>query len=93
MIHWFVTVFDHLPRIGLLLPGSTLESPSPSLMFLHVCRYGSFHGQDDNLLLRRFSSCKRTPSYSKLLPQHSYEVDMPPKGGITVSSIWQIYFS
>lgn len=50
-----------------------------------VGRYGSFHGQDENLLLRRFSSCQRTPSYSKLLPQHSYEVDMPPKGGITVS--------
>lgn len=48
-------------------------------------RYGSFHGQDESLLLRRFSSCKRTPSYSKLLPQHSYEVDMPKEDGISVS--------
>ena len=52
-----------------------------------VFRYGSFHGQDENLLLRRFNMCKRTPSYSKLLPSHSYEVDMPPKEGITVSVV------
>lgn len=55
------------------------------VVIVSLCRYGSFHGQDESLLLRRFSTCKRTPSYSKLLPQHSYEVDMPPKGGITVS--------
>ena len=50
-----------------------------------VIRFGSFHGQEEGLIQRRFSSCKRTLSYSKLLPQHQYEVDMPPKEGITVS--------
>lgn len=51
--------------------------------YILYVRFGSFHGEEENLL-RRFSTCKRTPSYSKLLPQHQYEVDLPPKEGITV---------
>jgi hypothetical protein len=40
-------------------------------------KYGSFHGQDDNILSRRFSTCRRTLEYTKLLPKHEYEVDSP----------------
>ena len=56
---------------------------------LHIeifSRYGSFHGQDEQFLSRRFSTCRRTPSYASLLPKHQYEVDMPKNGKISVSN-------
>jgi len=46
-------------------------------------KYGSFHGQDEQFLSRRFSSCKRTSSYTKLLPRHQFEVDMPHEDTIS----------
>lgn len=48
-------------------------------------RYGSFHGQDEQFLSRRFSTCRRSASYTNLLPKHQYEVDMPKHNGISVS--------
>lgn len=42
-------------------------------------KFGSFHGQDEQCLSRRFASCKRTSSYTKMLPKHQYEVDLPPQ--------------
>ena len=44
---------------------------------VHSFRYGSFHGQDEQFLSRRFSTCRRTLEYTKLLPKHEYEVDSP----------------
>ena len=52
-----------------------------------VYRYGSFHGQDEQFLSRRFSTCRRTPSYTNLLPRHQYEVDMPKTETSNVSII------
>ena len=59
-------------------------------------RFGSFHGQDEQCLQRRFASCKRTPSYTKMLPKHQYEVDMPPQQdtisvsqGAAAFSLWK----
>lgn len=46
-----------------------------TLMFLCFIRYGSFHGQSEQLLSDRFVTCRRTADYVKNLPGHHYEVD------------------
>ena len=42
-----------------------------------LSRFGSFHGQDEQSLSKRFYTCHRTLEYTKQLPKHDYEIDMP----------------
>ncbi|KAL5487361.1 hypothetical protein EMCRGX_G019952 [Ephydatia muelleri] len=49
-------------------------------------KFGSFHGHSEEFLTQHFSTCKRTSSYSKLLPRHHYEIDTPPQENLDTAS-------
>ena len=67
--------------------GSVLSIGPPSLPYRFPHRFGSFHGHSEEFLTQHFSTCKRTSSYSKLLPRHHYEIDTPPQENLDTVSL------